>query len=135
VPHPGRDTPARPRKLIMYYLPPGTEVSVCRASDENRRWSKHTTRQPLFFSYRESNNSGASIFRQDGWLIMLRSSGVIVLSSVPGKSQAICATCGHHEYINDGDDIYGPCPKCYSSSSSNSGSSESMMEPISSLSS
>lgn len=59
-----------------FEIPAGTLLSVCKVTDVAKRWRAHTTRRRLSFERYEHNVSGAYVFREQGWLILVKGTKV-----------------------------------------------------------
>lgn len=121
----------------MYKVMPGAELRIKRVGDDMRGWIDHVATKPLFFSARESSSNGSSVFRQGGWIVIVRESQLETLEPAPGKRLMTCASCGRGQLESHDAPVGDHCPFCHSessSSSSSNGSPCSQDVPSSSLS-
>ena len=56
---------------MRYVVPVGTEVSVAK-DDGSKRWQRFVTRKDTEFSHYVSLNSGAYVFQNGEWLMLVR---------------------------------------------------------------
>jgi len=61
---------------VGFEIPAGTLLSVCKVNDSAKRWLAHTTRRRLSFERYETLNSGAYVFRESGWLLLVKGTKV-----------------------------------------------------------
>lgn len=57
-------------------IPAGTLLSVCKVTDSAQRWRAHRTRRNLSFERYETLNSGAYVFREQGWFVLVKGTKV-----------------------------------------------------------
>lgn len=65
-----------PRFTPRFRIPAGTELSVCAVSDSRMQWQRHVTKRELAFERYEKHDSGAYVFRELGYFILVRASKV-----------------------------------------------------------